>query len=90
MGYLASVVKEHYSDEAQRHNKLPVWLIGDQAIALANSSYRLIDSLKTLEESPVQKLKRLVLGKIALSYLEMLVLYLTKLKLALLTLAWSA
>ena len=24
LGYLASVVKDHYSDEAQRHNKLPV------------------------------------------------------------------
>ena len=63
LGYLASVVKEHYSDEAQRHNKLPVRLIGDQAIALANFSYRLIDSLKIVEESPAQKLKRLVLGK---------------------------
>lgn len=63
--YLASVVKEHYGDESQRHNKLPVRLIGDQAIALANFSYRLIDSLKISEESPAQKLKRLVLGKIA-------------------------
>lgn len=63
--YLASVVKEHYGDESQRHNKLPVRLIGDQAFALANFSYRLIDSLKISEESPAQKLKRLVLGKIA-------------------------
>ena len=65
LGYLASVGKEHYGDESQRHNKLPVRLIGDQAIALANFSYRLIDSLKISEESPAQKLKRLVLGKIA-------------------------
>ena len=65
LGYLASVIKDHYSDEAQRHNKLPVRLIGDQAIALANFSYRLIDGLKISNESPAQKLKRLALGKIA-------------------------
>ena len=65
LGYFASVVKDHYSDEAQRHNKLPVRLIGDQAIALANFSYRLIDGLKISDESPAQKLKGLALGKIA-------------------------
>lgn len=65
LGYLASVVKDHYNDDNQRHNKLPVRLIGDQAIALANFSYRLIDSLKTSDESQAQKLKRLALGKIA-------------------------
>ena len=54
-----------FSDEAQRHNKLPVRLIGDQAIAQANFSYRLIDGLKISNESPAQKLKRLALGKIA-------------------------
>ena len=32
---------------------------------MANFSYRLIESLKILEESPAQKLKRLALGKIA-------------------------
>ena len=58
LAYLATVVKEHYSDEAQRHKKLPVWLRGDHAIDLANFSYKLIDSLKILEESPAQKLKR--------------------------------
>ena len=40
-------------------------LIGDQAIALANFSYRLIDGLKISNESPAQTLKRLALGKIA-------------------------
>ena len=83
LGYLASVIKDHYSDEAQRHNKLPVQLIGDQAIALANFSYRLIDGLKISNELPAQKLKRLALGKI-LSFLEKQVLCLTKLQLALL------
>ena len=34
LGYLASVIKDHYNDEAQRHKKLPVWLIGGQPIAL--------------------------------------------------------
>ena len=65
LGYLASVIKDHYNDEAQRHKKLPVRLIGDQAIALANFSFRLIDALKVLDESPAQKLERLALGKIA-------------------------
>ena len=65
LGYLTSVVKDHYNDESQRHNKLPVRLIGDQAIALANFSYRLIDGLKISDESPAQKLRRLALGKIA-------------------------
>ena len=31
---LASVNRDHYNDEAQRHKKLPVWLIGGQLIAL--------------------------------------------------------
>ena len=59
------MIKDHYNDEAQRHKKLPVRLIGDQAIALANFSFRLIDALKVLDESPAQKLERLALGKIA-------------------------
>ena len=59
------MIKDHYNDEAQRHKKLPVRLIRDQAIALANFSLRLIDALKVLDESPAQKLERLALGKIA-------------------------
>ena len=31
---LASVNRDHYNDEVQRHKKLPVWLIGGQPIAL--------------------------------------------------------
>ena len=85
LGYLASVINDRYSDEAQRHNKLPVRLIGDQAIALANFSYGLIDGLKISNESPAQKLKRLALSKSA-EFLRNAVLYLTKLKLALLIL----
>jgi len=42
-----------------------MWLIGDQAIALAYFSCRLIDGLKISNESPAQTLKRLALGKIA-------------------------
>ena len=63
LGYLASVVKEHYSDEAQRHNKLPVRLIGDQAIALANFSYRFIDSLKIVGVPPSTETKNISLGQ---------------------------
>ena len=64
LGYLASIVREHYSDESNRHNKLPVRLIGNQAIALARYSYRLVDTLKCENETEAQKAKRLALGKI--------------------------
>lgn len=44
LGYLASRVKEHFSDEANRYNKLPVRLIGNQAIALASYYHCLLDT----------------------------------------------
>ena len=56
--YLASVIKDCYNDGAKGHKKLPVWLIGDHAIALANFSFRFIDALKVLDESPAQTLER--------------------------------
>ena len=55
--YLASVIKDCYNDGAKGHKKLPVWLIGDHAIALANLSFRFIDALKVLDESPAQTLE---------------------------------
>lgn len=65
LGYLVPKIKEHYNSESSRFNKLPTRLIGEQAIALANYSYRLIDGLATEDESQPQRLKRLVLGKLA-------------------------
>lgn len=96
LGYFASVIKNHYIDEAQRHNKPPVRLIRDQAISLTNFSRRLTDDLKISDEMnvmmrkskmrPAQKLKGLALGKIA-ELLRNAVRYLIKLQLALLMLA---
>ena len=43
--YLASCVREHFNDESKLYNKLPVRLIGNQAIALARYGYRLVDIL---------------------------------------------
>ena len=51
LGYFASVIKNHYIDEAQMHNKLPVRLVADQAIALANSSYRLTDEINEMTKN---------------------------------------
>ena len=64
LGYLASRVREHFSDESKRHNKLPVRLIGNQAIALARYAYRLVDILYSDDESEAQKIKQLALGKV--------------------------
>lgn len=64
LGYLAARVREHFTDESNRYNKLPVRLIGNQAIALARYSYRLVDTLMCDDESEAQKIKRLALGKI--------------------------
>ena len=47
LGYLASIVKEHFSDETNRYNKLPDRLIGNQAIALARYYYRLVGTLES-------------------------------------------
>lgn len=66
--YLAKKIKEHYDDENKHFNKLPIRLIGDQAITIARYSYRLVDSLKTDTETEGQKLKRLALSK-AVKYL---------------------
>ena len=38
LGYLALRVRDHYSDESNRYNKLSVRLIGNQATALARYS----------------------------------------------------
>ena len=67
--YLAKKVKEHFQDEKKRFNKLPVRLIGDQAITIARHSYRLVDSLKTSNETEGQRLRRLALSK-AIEYLR--------------------
>lgn len=62
LGYLVPKIKEHYDSESTRFNKLPTRLIGEQAIALANYSYRLVDSLVNENESQPQRLNRLALG----------------------------
>ena len=53
--YLAKKVKERFEDEKKCFNKLPVRLIGDQAITIARHSYRLVDSLKTSNETEAEK-----------------------------------
>lgn len=58
LGYLASKIKEHYNNESTRHNKLPIRIIGSQAIALARYSFRLIDSLECDNEYYALKIKR--------------------------------
>jgi hypothetical protein len=63
--HIASRIKEHYQDESKRGNKLPIRLIGDQAIALARYSYCLVDSLNLDDESQAEQLKRSALAKIA-------------------------
>ena len=57
--FLATKVKEHQACESTKFNKLSVRLIGSQAIALAQ-----LDSLETANESPGEKVKRLVLAKV--------------------------
>ena len=69
LSYLTTTVAEHYADETKRFNNLSVRLIGSQAIALARHGYRLVDALKTANETEGEKLKRLALGKI-LHYLR--------------------
>ena len=61
---MASRVKEHFSNETNRYNKLPVRLIGNQAIALARYYYRLVDTLESEDEAEAQTIQRLALSKI--------------------------
>ena len=64
LAYLRTKIQEHYDDESKRFNKLGIRIIGQQAIALARNSFRLVDCLKTVEETEGEKLKRLALSKI--------------------------
>ena len=61
LGYIVPEFKEHYECESTRFNRVPIRLIGDEAIALANYSYRLVDGLAIEGESEPQKIHRLVL-----------------------------
>ena len=61
---MASRVKEHFSDETNRYNKLPDRLIGNQAIALARYYYRLVGTLESEYETEAQTIQRLALSKI--------------------------
>ena len=61
--FVSSKIREHYQNEGKRYNKLPVRLIGKQAIALARYSYHLVDTLVCGDESEAQVIKRLALGK---------------------------
>lgn len=45
-------------------NKLSTWLVGKQAISLAQHSYRLVDCLKAEEETEGERLKRLALSNL--------------------------
>lgn len=63
LSFVASKTREHYNDKDHRSNNLTARLIGEQAIALAIYSYRLVDALEIEGESGAQKLKRQALGK---------------------------
>ena len=69
LAYLAKKIEEHYNDEHKRFNKLPVRLIGEQAISLARYGYRLVDCLQSHDETEGQKLRRIALSK-AVQYLR--------------------
>ena len=45
LAFVASLIREHYKDKDKRSNNLSIRLIGEQAIALARYSYRLVDAL---------------------------------------------
>lgn len=63
LSFVASKIREYYNDKDHRSNNLTARLIGEQAIALAKYSYRLVDALEIEGESGAQKLKRQALGK---------------------------
>lgn len=64
--FLVPFFKDHYKDDKKRFNKIPVRLIGEQAVAIARYGYRLVDSLQLPDESPAQEVKRLSLSRIVL------------------------
>ena len=59
--FIASLVKEHHNENHDHGSKLTVRLIGEQAIQLAKYSYRLLESLKTKDESKEEEIKHLAL-----------------------------
>ena len=59
------MIKDHYSDEKERHKSLSIRLIGEQAVQLARYSYRLLDSLAMEDESEQERVKHLALCKIS-------------------------
>ena len=64
--FLVPFFQDHYKDDKKRFNKIPVRLIGEQAVAIARYGYRLVDSLQLPDESPAQAVKRLSLSRIVL------------------------
>ncbi|XP_047145027.1 uncharacterized protein LOC124818342 [Hydra vulgaris] len=62
--FLAKNIRKHYENESKKLNKLETRLIGAQAIALAQYSFRLVDILQVANESSIEKLKRAALAKI--------------------------
>lgn len=64
--FLVAFLKEHFNDEKRRFNKIPTGLIGEQAIAIAQYGYRLVDCLEFPAESAAQRVKRLSLSRIVL------------------------
>ena len=62
---VASALQDHYNKTETRHNKPSFRIIGPEAIQLAQYSYRIIDTLKTNNEAPEEKVKRIALQKIS-------------------------
>ena len=56
-------ILEHYKDDKKRFNKLSNHLIGSQAILLAKYGLRVVDVLKTENESELEKMYRCVTSK---------------------------
>ena len=63
---LVPFFQDHYKDDQKRFNKIPVRLIGEQAVSIARYGYRLVDSLQLPDEPPPQEVKRLSLSRIVL------------------------
>ena len=57
LSFVARKIREHYTDKDHKSNNLTFRLSGEQAIALAKYSYRLITALEIEGESGAQKLE---------------------------------
>ena len=64
--FLVPFFQDHYKDDKKTFNKIPVRLIGEQAVVITRYGYCLVDSLQLPDESPAQEVKRLSLSRIVL------------------------